>query len=90
MPRVEPAVESQAVDRAHRIGQTKTVNVYRLITEDSIEQKIMSLKAKKSRIVDALINENGLSTLALTKEDLESLFSPLPKESLGSVSADES
>lgn len=84
-----PAVESQAVDRAHRIGQTKTVNVYRLITEDSIEQKIMSLKAKKSRIVDALINENGLSTLALTKEDLESLFSPLPKESLGSVSPEE-
>lgn len=77
-----PAVESQAVDRAHRIGQTKTVNVYRLITENSIEQKIMTLKERKSRIVDALINENGLSTLSLTKEDLESLFSPIPKEAL--------
>jgi superfamily II DNA or RNA helicase len=73
-----PAVESQAVDRAHRIGQSKTVSVYRLVTEDSVEQKIMALKEKKSRIVDALINENGLSTVKLTKGDLESLFSPLP------------
>ncbi len=73
-----PAVESQAVDRAHRIGQKKTVSVYRIITEDSVEQKIMALKAKKSKLVDALINENGLSTARLTKTDLESLFSPLP------------
>ncbi len=73
-----PAVESQAVDRAHRIGQSKTVNVYRLVTENSIEQKIMALKARKAKIVDALINENGLSTLKLSKEDLENLFSPIP------------
>jgi superfamily II DNA or RNA helicase len=72
-----PAVESQAVDRAHRIGQTRTVSVYRLVTEDSVEQKIMALKEKKSKIVDALINENGLSTVKLTKSDLENLFSPL-------------
>ncbi len=74
-----PAVESQAVDRAHRIGQNKAVSVYRLVTEDSVEQKIMALKAKKSQLVDALINENGLSTVKLTKRDLESLFSPLPE-----------
>ena len=74
-----PAVESQAVDRAHRIGQNKTVSVYRLVTEESVEQKIMALKEKKSKIVDALINENGLSTVKLTKGDLESLFSPLPE-----------
>ncbi|MFM1846673.1 MAG: hypothetical protein RL417_147 [Pseudomonadota bacterium] len=73
-----PAVENQAVDRAHRIGQTKTVSVYRLVTEDSIEQKIMDLKSRKAKIVDALINENGLSTLSLSKRDLEDLFSPLP------------
>jgi len=72
-----PAVESQAVDRAHRIGQTRTVSVYRLVTEDSVEQKIMALKEKKSKIVDALINENGLSTVKLTKSDLENLFSPI-------------
>jgi non-specific serine/threonine protein kinase len=75
-----PAVESQAVDRAHRIGQTKTVSVYRLVTETSVEQKIMDLKEKKSKIVDALINENGLSTVKLTQNDLESLFSPFPTE----------
>ncbi|MDC0357632.1 DEAD/DEAH box helicase [Oligoflexia bacterium] len=75
-----PAVESQAVDRAHRIGQTKTVSVYRLITENSIEQKIMTLKSKKEKIVDALINENSLSPLKLTKTELESLFSPFPTE----------
>lgn len=74
-----PAVESQAVDRAHRIGQSKTVSVYRLVTEESVEQKIMALKEKKSKIVDALINENGLSTVKLTKTDLEHLFSPLPE-----------
>ncbi len=72
-----PAVESQAVDRAHRIGQRKTVHVYRLVTEDSVEQKIMALKAKKTAIVDALVNDNGLSAAALTKVDIESLFAPL-------------
>jgi SNF2 family DNA or RNA helicase len=79
-----PAVESQAVDRAHRIGQKKAVSVYRLVTEDSIEQKIMELKAKKSQIVDALIDENGLSTIKLTKEDLESFFMPISVDSLSS------
>ena len=72
-----PAVENQAVDRAHRIGQQKAVTVYRLVTEDSVEQKIMDLKSKKAKLVDALINENGLSTIDLTKTDLEKLFGPL-------------
>ena len=72
-----PAVESQAVDRAHRIGQTKAVSVYRLVTENSVEQKIMALKAKKSKVVDALMNEQGLSTMKLSKMDLESLFEPI-------------
>ncbi len=72
-----PAVENQAVDRAHRIGQRKTVNVYRLVTEETVEQKIMGLKEKKSKLFDSLVNENGLSSAQLTKADLESLFSPL-------------
>lgn len=72
-----PAVENQAVDRAHRIGQRKTVNVYRLVTEDTVEQKIMSLKDRKSKLFDSLVNENGLSSTQLTKADLENLFSPL-------------
>lgn len=78
-----PAVESQAVDRAHRIGQTKNVSVYRLVTENSIEQKIMNLKTKKEKIVDALINDNALSPLRLSKKELENLFSPFPAESQG-------
>ncbi|MCB0330177.1 MAG: DEAD/DEAH box helicase, partial [Bdellovibrionales bacterium] len=70
-----PAVESQAVDRAHRIGQRKAVTVYRLVTEDSIEQKIMQLKVKKKRITDALIHDEGTSSpLQLTKAELEELF----------------
>lgn len=73
-----PAVESQAVDRAHRIGQTKAVSVYRLVTENSVEQKIMDLKAQKSKIVDALISDQGLSTLKLSKADIESLFEAFP------------
>ena len=72
-----PAVEAQAVDRAHRIGQSKTVYVYRLVTENSIEQKIMNLKAKKSQIVEALLDDQGVSPLSLTKEDLENLFTPI-------------
>jgi superfamily II DNA or RNA helicase len=75
-----PAVETQAVDRAHRIGQTKPVSVYRLVTENSVEQKIMDLKQRKAQIVDALINENGLSSLKLTQDDIDSLFAPLPED----------
>lgn len=70
-----PAVEQQAIDRAHRIGQTKTVNVYRLITENSVEQRIMDLKDKKSKMIDAIINTNGAAAAQLSKSDLEALFS---------------
>lgn len=73
-----PAVESQAVDRAHRIGQTKKVSVYRLVTENSVEQKIMDLKERKAKLVEALVQENAISPLRLSKSDLEMLFSPLP------------
>lgn len=71
-----PAVEDQAADRAHRIGQKKAVTVYRLVTENSIERRIMDLKAKKAKLVDALLNDRGLSTLKLSKADIESLFAP--------------
>jgi SNF2 family DNA or RNA helicase len=49
-----------------------------MVTEESIEQKIMDLKARKSKIVDALVNENALSPRSLTRADLEQLLSPLP------------
>lgn len=72
-----PAVEHQAVDRAHRIGQKKAVTVYRLVTEGSVEQKIMDLKSRKTKIVNALVNERGLSTISLSKADLEQLLEPV-------------
>ncbi|MCI5066448.1 DEAD/DEAH box helicase [bacterium] len=78
-----PAVESQAVDRAHRIGQRKSVTVYRFVTEDSIEQKIMKLKMKKKKITEALIQEGeNASPLQLSKAELEDLFQmpTLPEE----------
>jgi superfamily II DNA or RNA helicase len=83
-----PAVESQAVDRAHRIGQRKTVNVYRMVTESSIEQKIMELKERKSKLIETLVNENSLSPRALSKSDLEMLLAPMPTALAGAAIGD--
>ncbi len=69
-----PSVERQAVDRAHRIGQTRTVNVYRLITTGTIEEKIQSLQAKKKNLFDALISETGTQLSKLTWDDIRGLF----------------
>jgi superfamily II DNA or RNA helicase len=69
-----PAVEDQATDRAHRIGQSKTVSVYRLIAKDSVEEKILQLSAKKRALVaNVLSSEAPLK--GLTKQDVEDLFS---------------
>ncbi|RMD85735.1 MAG: DEAD/DEAH box helicase, partial [Candidatus Dadabacteria bacterium] len=69
-----PAVEQQASDRAHRIGQTKIVNVYRFVTENSVESHIMDLQERKEKIVDALIDPAASSPLKLSREDLEVIF----------------
>ena len=66
-----PAVENQATDRAHRIGQTKAVQVYRYIIRDSVEEKIEVLKELKSRRFDALFGEPG-STSVETAADMSS------------------
>lgn len=66
-----PAVENQATDRAHRIGQTKSVQVYRYIIRDSVEEKIEVLKELKSRRFDALFGEPG-STSVETAADMSS------------------
>ncbi len=68
-----PAVENQATDRTHRIGQTKKVFSYKLICENTVEEKILQLQEKKKGIADAIIP--GQSHLkSLTREDLEMLF----------------
>lgn len=68
-----PAAENQAVNRAHRIGQDKHVFVYRFITENSIEEKIQQLKARKSSLANAFINSND-PFQQISKDELVALF----------------
>ncbi len=69
-----PAVEAQATDRAHRIGQNKVVSVYRLVAAGTIEEKILQLKAKKRELVASVLSEDAGGAKKLTKADLEDLF----------------
>jgi superfamily II DNA or RNA helicase len=68
-----PAVEDQAADRAHRIGQQKPVMVYRLVAEDTVEEKILALQEAKRRIADAALGEAGAAA-SLTRDDLLALL----------------
>ncbi len=70
-----PAVEDQATDRAYRIGQTKKVFVYRLITKGSVEEKIQKLKQRKRNLVDSVISIDRNIGKTLTYADLEDIFS---------------
>ena len=72
-----PAVENQATDRAHRIGQDKQVFVYKLMTVGTVEEKIAAMQARKRELVEGLLDEKRAQNLALTAEDLDVLFSPL-------------
>jgi SNF2 family DNA or RNA helicase len=69
-----PAVEDQASDRAHRIGQKKVVTVYRLVAAGTIEEKILQLKAKKKDLVASVLSEDAGGAKQLTKDDLSDLF----------------
>jgi SNF2 family DNA or RNA helicase len=69
-----PAVEDQATDRAHRIGQTQVVTSYKLITRGTVEEKILDLQKKKREIIDATVeNEEPLMT-GLSIEEIASLL----------------
>lgn len=70
-----PAVEAQAVDRAHRIGQQRNVFAYRLIAKDTVEEKILELQQKKRDLADAVITANESLIQKLTSDDLELLLS---------------
>jgi SNF2 family DNA or RNA helicase len=72
-----PAVEAQAADRAHRIGQTQPVLVYRLVAAATIEEKVLALQARKRALADALYDETGQSLGSLTAEDLAALLAPI-------------
>lgn len=69
-----PAVEEQASDRAHRIGQKSVVTVYRLVAAGTIEEKILELKQKKRDLVASVLSEDEGGAKKLSKADLEELF----------------
>ncbi len=70
-----PAVEDQATDRAYRIGQTKKVFVYRLITKNTVEEKIQKLKTIKRNLVDSVISVDRNIVKSLTMDDIKEIFS---------------
>ena len=70
-----PAVEAQAIDRSHRIGQTQHVFAYRLICRGTVEEKILELQQKKRDLADAILNADNRVISTLTREDLEFLLS---------------
>jgi non-specific serine/threonine protein kinase len=69
-----PAVEMQATDRTHRIGQVRPVFVYKLVVKDSVEEKILQLQEHKREIVEQVIGAEGGVFKSLTREDVEVLF----------------
>lgn len=70
-----PAVEAQAVDRAHRIGQTRRVFAYRLIARDTVEEKILALQDKKRELAESIVRADESVIAGLTPEDVELLLS---------------
>jgi superfamily II DNA or RNA helicase len=70
-----PATEAQAVDRTHRIGQTRNVMVYRLVSRDTIEEKVMALKARKAQLFTDVLDDNADAFGgALTDDDIRALL----------------
>jgi len=72
-----PAVEKQATDRAYRIGQDKPVFVYKLLTEETVEEKILKLQEKKQQLADAVYGGKGKEKLAFGQDELMDLLKPL-------------
>ena len=68
------AVQNQATDRAHRIGQKHVVNVYKLVMKDTIEENILKLQDKKKELADQILNGESLNGSSLTREDLMELL----------------
>ena len=78
-----PAVEQQAIDRTHRIGQERPVTVYRLVCEGSVEERILSLQDHKRALAQAVQADAGRTSgrtgFSLSDEDVETLLAPLPR-----------
>jgi superfamily II DNA or RNA helicase len=73
-----PAVENQATDRAHRLGQDKPVFVYKLIIAGSIEEKILALQERKAELAAGILSEDHNIDLKFGEDDIAALFAPLP------------
>ena len=73
-----PAVENQATDRAHRLGQDKPVFVYKLIIAGSIEEKILALQERKADLAAGILSEDRSIDLKFGEDDISALFAPLP------------
>ncbi|WP_236647356.1 DEAD/DEAH box helicase [Micromonospora sicca] len=69
-----PATEAQAVDRVHRIGQTRNVMVYRLVAKDTIEEKVMALKARKAELFGSVLDGGDFASAQLTAADIRDLL----------------
>ncbi|HVX44832.1 MAG TPA: DEAD/DEAH box helicase, partial [Mycobacteriales bacterium] len=69
-----PATEAQAVDRTHRIGQTRNVMVYRLLSADTIEQKVMDLKERKAKLFTSVMDDGNAFNSALSADDIRGLL----------------
>ena len=78
-----PAVEAQAIDRAHRIGQSKPVFVHRLIAAGTVEEKMLALQSRKRALAEGLWSEDPAALAALTEQDIVALFGPLHDGSEG-------
>jgi SNF2 family DNA or RNA helicase len=69
-----PAVEQQAIDRTHRIGQKNTVFIYKFITKNSVEEKILALQERKRRIADSLITTEESFIKSLSEDDIRAIL----------------
>ncbi|MDP1595076.1 MAG: DEAD/DEAH box helicase [Gallionella sp.] len=73
-----PAVENQATDRAHRLGQTRNVFVYKLVVAGSIEEKILALQEKKAELAAGILSEDSAGLTKFGEADIAALLAPLP------------
>ncbi len=69
-----PATEAQAIDRTHRIGQTRNVMVYRLIARDTIEAKVRALQLRKSELFSSVVDDGEMFSSTLTADDIRALL----------------
>ena len=71
-----PAAENQAIDRTHRIGQDKRVNVYRLVSQDTIEEKVVALQQAKRHLFDSVVGTGSDTAAPLSASDIVGLLEP--------------